>query len=443
MMFGRTLSVGYDNPCGRRCAECGYDRYIVDWSAGDVLCPNCGLVHEGHCIDDRPEWRNFADSGLDKSRCGEAVNEKKMDSKRTVLATVISQKNTYKKNPAPSNSPSYVAVGPVAAQRRLVQVHNMTVSGAKDRTLSAETEVMDGCMQSQGFNLSDIVRETAIELYVDIRKKKRVKRDMQPGVMALCAMLASRTAAPRTMTEVCTAFNTTKTMVAAARKDMKKVMKEDDALKRAYGKILSARGGDTTDAMTRIVNIVLMPDEGECVDRSESRRRARFQVVKRCRELDEFAKKHGLVGSNDPERFALAIVLVTCQDMGIAHVEESTFVSHFKISLNTLQKHARTLRAASRAVAAEDDLNKNTPPPPVVPPPVPPPECVPVVPTTPVKVTNTPHIEENVARVTRTPDTPCRPSLPCPSPIVSFQRRTRCRVGGGTATACESPMKRD
>ena len=40
------------------CRECGSEELITDYAAADVICYGCGLVIEGNCIDDGPEWRS-------------------------------------------------------------------------------------------------------------------------------------------------------------------------------------------------------------------------------------------------------------------------------------------------------------------------------------------------------------------------------------------------
>jgi transcription initiation factor TFIIIB Brf1 subunit/transcription initiation factor TFIIB len=45
------------------CRSCRVPTEMVeDRAAGDVICRECGLVHEAHRIDESSEWRNFADS---------------------------------------------------------------------------------------------------------------------------------------------------------------------------------------------------------------------------------------------------------------------------------------------------------------------------------------------------------------------------------------------
>ena len=44
-----------------KCPDCGGTRLVEDHANGDVVCRECGLVVESHIIDERSEWRTFAD----------------------------------------------------------------------------------------------------------------------------------------------------------------------------------------------------------------------------------------------------------------------------------------------------------------------------------------------------------------------------------------------
>lgn len=476
----------HDDSEKHMCPDCGHDKYVVDWKAGDCLCPNCGLVHEGHIIDDRPEWRNFSDSGVDKSRCGEAIEEDAARGsglgigrggakKGTLSPTVIQQ---VKPQPIASSNTS------VVSQRRLQQVHQRLASETKDKTLAREIETMNGLMQSQGFTLVQAVRDAAIDLYVDFRKQKRVNGEQMRGVMAYCAMMASRAEAGsgkgggRTLSEVCSAFSTDKTMVAAARKKVKSVCKEDDMMNTAYKSIMSARGSDTTDAMTRMIN-VLFP-LGEFGGNRKDAGYTRFQLIKKSRELDSFVKERSLVGSNDPERFAMAIIFIACREMGMKDINENTFVKHFKVSTHTIQKHTRTLRnALSDSLDKPSSLSVRSTPghesdeaghglqhlcgaknnyAATVSPPPPPPSPLLTCDGLGLNNMNDANTMMNTDAYMLTP--PASPSsrsppplpgwcsssplpaLPCPSPLVSAQKTKERRLAGDRATACETPTKR-
>lgn len=51
---------------------------VTDWASGDVVCVMCGVVLEGHILDESPEWRHYAQddghAGPDRSRVGAAAS---------------------------------------------------------------------------------------------------------------------------------------------------------------------------------------------------------------------------------------------------------------------------------------------------------------------------------------------------------------------------------
>lgn len=48
------------------CPDCKCcTEVVVDHSAGDTVCSECGLVLEAHSIDDASEWRTFANESAD------------------------------------------------------------------------------------------------------------------------------------------------------------------------------------------------------------------------------------------------------------------------------------------------------------------------------------------------------------------------------------------
>jgi len=60
----------------RICDHCGSSKLFTDWTQGDLICTNCGVVIEEKLRDTRPEWKDFNDDadlakGLPNSaRCG-------------------------------------------------------------------------------------------------------------------------------------------------------------------------------------------------------------------------------------------------------------------------------------------------------------------------------------------------------------------------------------
>lgn len=75
------------------CPECKRATEVVlDHSAGDTVCSECGLVLEAHSIDETSEWRTFANERGDNDpvRVGGPTNPLLADGG---LSTVISNPN--------------------------------------------------------------------------------------------------------------------------------------------------------------------------------------------------------------------------------------------------------------------------------------------------------------------------------------------------------------
>ncbi|KAJ6300429.1 hypothetical protein OIU76_021260, partial [Salix suchowensis] len=75
------------------CSDCKrYTEVVSDHSAGDTVCSECGLVLESHSIDERSEWRIFANESGDNDpvRVGGPTNPLLTDGG---LSTVIAKPN--------------------------------------------------------------------------------------------------------------------------------------------------------------------------------------------------------------------------------------------------------------------------------------------------------------------------------------------------------------
>uniref|UniRef100_A0A2N9FWP8 TFIIB-type domain-containing protein n=1 Tax=Fagus sylvatica TaxID=28930 RepID=A0A2N9FWP8_FAGSY len=75
------------------CRDCNrLTEVVLDHSAGDTICSECGLVLEAHSIDETSEWRTFANesNSNDPVRVGGPLNPLLSDGG---LSTVISRPN--------------------------------------------------------------------------------------------------------------------------------------------------------------------------------------------------------------------------------------------------------------------------------------------------------------------------------------------------------------
>ncbi len=63
-----------------RCHDCGGTEFVKDYSRGELICPNCGLIIEDVVIDLAPEWRAFTNEEKKKrSRSGDPISPLKSD----------------------------------------------------------------------------------------------------------------------------------------------------------------------------------------------------------------------------------------------------------------------------------------------------------------------------------------------------------------------------
>ncbi|MHA1237944.1 MAG: transcription initiation factor IIB [Candidatus Odinarchaeia archaeon] len=75
-----------------RCPECGSTDLVRDYSRGENICSNCGLVITDHLVDSGPEWRAFtAEEKNQRSRVGAPTTFRMPDKG---LSTMIGKQNT-------------------------------------------------------------------------------------------------------------------------------------------------------------------------------------------------------------------------------------------------------------------------------------------------------------------------------------------------------------
>lgn len=88
------MPPGQDLNLRLECRDCKdqIPNIVEDFSAGDLVCGNCGLVLGNRIIDTRSEWRTFAnsdDASGDPSRVG-AASDPLLGGNNVLETTVIS-----------------------------------------------------------------------------------------------------------------------------------------------------------------------------------------------------------------------------------------------------------------------------------------------------------------------------------------------------------------
>ncbi|GER25852.1 transcription initiation factor IIB [Striga asiatica] len=172
------------------CSDCKRHTEVVeDHAAGDTTCSECGLVLESHAIDEKFEWRNFAnESGdTDPVRVGGPSNPLLADGG---LSTVISM-------------PS----GGAAGDSMTSSLGRWQSRGSNaDRSLLLAFKTITTMADRLG--LVATIKDRASEIFKKVEDQKSCRGRNQDAILAACLYIACRQEdKPRTVKEICSAAN--------------------------------------------------------------------------------------------------------------------------------------------------------------------------------------------------------------------------------------------
>lgn len=176
------------------CIEHPNTPLIEDYAAGDMICPECGLVIGDRVIDVSSEWRTFSNSdgkNSDPSRVG-ASEDPLLDG--ADLTTRIA-----------------LPVGITTLSPDGVSYKNRPIlTSAKRTLLNAFRAISD---MADRINLSRVVSDRAKLYFKQVQDSKRVKFGHYDAIAASCLFIACRQeGVARTFKEIC-AISTTSTKV--------------------------------------------------------------------------------------------------------------------------------------------------------------------------------------------------------------------------------------
>ncbi|KAL0000011.1 hypothetical protein SO802_019613 [Lithocarpus litseifolius] len=164
---------------------------VLDHSAGDTVCSECGLVLEAHSIDETSEWRTFANETGDNDpvRVGGASNPLLSDGG---LSTVISSR------PNNANGGSdFLGSGLGRWQSR---------GSNPDRLLLQAFKAIASMADRLG--LVATIKDRANEIYKKVEDQKPLRGRNQDAILAACLYIACRQEdKPRTVKEICSVAN--------------------------------------------------------------------------------------------------------------------------------------------------------------------------------------------------------------------------------------------
>ncbi|KAJ1666097.1 transcription initiation factor IIB [Coemansia sp. RSA 1813] len=168
------------------CPDCRnpIPNIVEDFTSGDYVCGDCGLVLGDRIIDTRSEWRTFAnEDGDDPSRVGNAANPF-LDGAQ--LDTVIARGG---------DSGSGMA-------RNLNRTQGRTTAQRNERNLvQAYKEISALC---DAYDMPRSIVDIAKQLYKKVEDDNLLRGKSNDAIIAACIFLACRQeGAPRTFKEIC------------------------------------------------------------------------------------------------------------------------------------------------------------------------------------------------------------------------------------------------
>ena len=176
-----------------KCPECSGYHIVRDYTRGELVCEECGLVVDEQFIDQGPEWRSFdVEQNEQRSRTGSPMTFTVHDKG---LSTEIGW----------GNKDSYGRSIPSKNRAQLYRMrkwqHRTRISNSTDRNLSlALTEV---AKLSSKMGLPRNVRETASMIYRKAVNKNLIRGRSVEGVAAAALYAACRQCGvPRTLNEI-------------------------------------------------------------------------------------------------------------------------------------------------------------------------------------------------------------------------------------------------
>lgn len=206
------------------CPDCRESpaNLVEEFSSGDMVCGDCGLVLGDRIVDTRSEWRTFSNDdqgGDDPSRVGDAANPFLNGAQ---LETTI----------------AYV---PGGAGRELHRAQNKTTHDKSTKGLLAAYKEIGAFCDS--INIQKVVSDAAKQLFKIVDDNKAFKGKPQEAIIAGCIFIACRQCSvPRTFREI---FALTK----VPKKEIGRVFK-------ALEKFFAAQDSKKMEALTKSGGVV-------------------------------------------------------------------------------------------------------------------------------------------------------------------------------------------
>ena len=258
----------------QKCPSCNKTTLITDDNSGEVFFFTFGIVLSEASEASGPEWRSFANDGVDKSRTGAGTSITMHDMGLSTVIGAVNKDSTGK----PLSSAMKQSFDRIRTWDSRTQSHSSV-----DKNLRQALSEMDKLKDK--LSLTDAVIEKAAYIYRKSVEKKLVKGRSIQGLVAACVYAACRdTETPRTLDNVADGINIKRKDVARC---YRLVFRELD---------LKVPVADPVNGIPRIASVL---------DLGEKTKRKAVEILRK-------AKKIGVVAGKDPTGLAAAALYLAC-----------------------------------------------------------------------------------------------------------------------------------
>lgn len=275
---------------------------VTDWASGDVVCCRCGVVVEGHILDESPEWRNHDDGTgpQDRSRAGGGLD----------------------RHGRPTGT--YLDAGP--GKRRRVATAGID---PRDAALDEGLRQVERFVAAFGLSATSVVATTAKELFEDVHATRAVRSDTRQAMAAAAVYFGCKMEqAGRELRQVAAVCGVDPRALNAATADYK------DALAgKAYYPALLATLPPGTLIDIFLDRLRLPPDQRKRVWRAAQRLDRAVQSLVDC------GKK--------PRTICSGVLYLALQQEGVASVTKKHITEACSVCQQTLDKAVAHIRRAT------------------------------------------------------------------------------------------------
>lgn len=194
--------------------HCGSDNLIIDHRTGDIVCADCGVVLQGHLIDEGAFWRNHEDSE-DKSTAAGPISVRDQLLGEGELPTTAISAGGKLDNRKKQNAAS------------LSQTQRRGSRSAKPNRIGKALEELSEIITRLGLPTS--IEETAMVLFKKfVEKSPTRKKNLQPYVAASVYLACRQMAATRAVREIAAATNIDHKELGKKFKEMQRILEGDN-----------------------------------------------------------------------------------------------------------------------------------------------------------------------------------------------------------------------